>query len=88
MIPSSVDAVLILRCYVCVTRLVIEFLLVDQQNSAKLFAFDSVVRCFYDALLMVMIALLACHFFGYWVDPISKDRFLVLMENHGYRENY
>ena len=44
------------RCYVYVTRLVIEFLLVDQQNSAKLFAFDSVVRCVYDAPLMVVIS--------------------------------
>ena len=44
------------RCYVFVTRLVIGFLLVDQQNSAKLFAFESVVRCFYDAPLMVVIS--------------------------------
>ena len=72
------------RCWVCVTRLVIEFLLVDQQNSVKLFASDSVVRCSCDAPLMVVKALLACHFFWLlgWSKPnqIERDS---RMENYG-----
>ena len=59
-ITTPLGVILILvdcyRCYVYVTRLVIEFLLVDQQNSVKLFASDSVVRCSCDAPLMVVIS--------------------------------